>query len=265
VVLYGHRRELQVMQQQAEMLLALATAQGFPAFVAVGTILRGVALAEQGHRETGITQAHRGLAALRAARAELPRPFFLILLAETCGRIGEIEEGLKLLDEVLAIVGKTGAHVHEAELYRLKGELLLSWEVKSPKPVLRFVEGAKLKSQNSENPNPLSQLPTSASEAEECFLKAIDLARKQKARSFELRATISLVQLRQQQAIGQKEGSTEHRTTPREARARSSEQRVYTKLAEAHRMLSEVYNWFTEGFDTKDLQEAKALLEELKH
>jgi len=98
-----------------------------------------------------------------------------------------------------------------------------------------------------------------------CFLKAIDISQKQHAKSFELRATMSLVRLRQQQAIGQKEGSTEHGTTHREALARSSEQRVYTKLAEAHRMLFDIYNWFTEGFDTKDLREAEALLEELSH
>ena len=76
-----------------------------------------------------------------------------------------------------------------------------------------------------------------AQEAEECFLKAIDIAQKQQAKSLELRATMSLARLWQQQG----------------------------KKAEAHKLLSDVYNWFTEGFDTKDLQEAKALLEELSH
>jgi hypothetical protein len=102
--------------------------KGFPAYVAVGTILQGVALAEQGHREEGMAQAHQGLAAQRVARAELPRPFMLVLLAETCGRIRQIEEGLKVLEEVQAIVNKTGARVHEAGLYRLKGELTLRKE-----------------------------------------------------------------------------------------------------------------------------------------
>jgi predicted ATPase len=86
-------------------------------------------------------------------------------------------------------------------------------------------------------------------EAEECFLKALEIARKQQAKSLELRAVMSLVRLRQQQAT--QNGS---RTTHHAARSR---------LADAHKMLSEVYGWFTEGFDTQDLQEAKALLDEL--
>jgi predicted ATPase len=73
-------------------------------------------------------------------------------------------------------------------------------------------------------------------EVEECFLKAIDIARKQQAKSLELRAVMSLVRLWQQQG----------------------------KKTEAHKMLSEIYGWFTEGFDTKDLQEAKELLESLE-
>ena len=97
--------------------------------------------------------------------------------------------------------------------------------------------------------NPQSLTPNPQAEAEACFLKAIEIARRQQAKSLELRAVMSLVRLRHQQA-------TEHesRTTHHAARAR---------LAEAHQMLSEVYSWFTEGFDTKDLQEAKSLLAEL--
>jgi adenylate cyclase len=86
-------------------------------------------------------------------------------------------------------------------------------------------------------------------EAEACFLKAIAIAQKQQAKSLELRAVMSLARLRQQQAAQHAARNTFHVTR--------------TKLAEAHRMLSEVFNWFTEGFDTKDLQEAKALLEAL--
>ncbi|MGE0822210.1 MAG: hypothetical protein AB7P18_08840 [Candidatus Binatia bacterium] len=86
-------------------------------------------------------------------------------------------------------------------------------------------------------PNPQPLTPSPQAEAEACFLKAIDIACKQEAKSLELRAASSLARLWQQQG----------------------------KRAEAHRMLSEVYNWFTEGFDTKDLQEAQALLEELSH
>ena len=86
-------------------------------------------------------------------------------------------------------------------------------------------------------------------EAQECFLKAIDIAQKQQAKSLELRAVMSLARLRQYQAQDHVTRTTQHETR--------------TRLEEAHKLLSEVYNWFTEGFDTKDLQEAKALLEQL--
>ncbi len=224
-VFYGHRQELQTMRRQAEALLALATAQGFPAYAAVGAILQGVALAEQGHREEGIAQAHQGLAAQRTAGAELPRPFMLILLADTCVRIGQVEEGLQVLDEVQALVNKSGACVHEAELYRLKGELTLQQENQKSKG-----KGQKAKISNPQHPTPGAQ-----SEAEECFHKAIDIARRQQTKMWELRATTSLARLWQSQG----------------------------KQHAAHDQLSEIYRWFTEGFDTVDLKEAKALLKEL--
>ena len=119
-------------------------------------------------------------------------------------------EGLTALAEALAAVNKTGERYYEAELYRLKGTLTLQSEVRDPKSEVER-------------------------EAEECFQKAIDIARRQNAKSLELRAVMSLSRLWQQQ--GRKE--------------------------EAHQLLSEIYNWFTEGFDTKDLQDAKTLLEEL--
>src|SRR5262249_52963074 len=101
-------------------------------------------------------------------------------------------------------------------------------------------------------------------EAEACFLKAIEVARGQQAKSLELRATVSLARLWQRQALERGAGSTEQGAEgSKESGVNSKEQKAQPKLAEAHRMLSEVYNWFTEGFDTKDLQEAKALIEEL--
>ena len=119
-------------------------------------------------------------------------------------------------------MNKTGERYYEAELYRLKGELVLQSGVRSPK---------------SDLTNPQPPILNPQMEAEACFLKAIEIARKQQAKSLELRAVMSLARLWQQQG----------------------------KTAEAHRMLSEIYGWFTEGFDTKDLQEAKALIEELDH
>jgi predicted ATPase len=138
------------------------------------------------------------------------RPYRLALLAEAYGQGGKAEEGFTLLAEALELVDKTGARGYEAELYRVKGELTLSQSGVPPESQGREV-------------------------AEACFQKAIEIARKQQAKSLELRAVMSLARLWQQQG----------------------------KITEAHQLLSEVYNWFTEGFDTKDLQEAKALLDEL--
>ncbi len=193
------------VQERAEELIALSTEQGFSFRAAAGTLLRGWVLSEQGQGEEGIAQIHKGLAALRATGAGISLPSYLALLAGAYGKVGQIEEGLTVLAEALALVNKTGERVSEAGLYVLKGRLLLA--------------------RSGEN----------QAEAEGCFHQAIEIARKQQAKSPELRAVMSLSRLWQQQG----------------------------KRAEARRMLAEVYGWFTEGFDTKDLQEAKALLEEL--
>jgi predicted ATPase len=129
----------------------------------------------------------------------------LALLAETSAQGGQREEGLSLLAEALAMTNDTEERRWEAELYRLRGELLLACSAE---------QHAK---------------------AETCFHQALDVARQQQAKSWELRTATSLARLWQQQG----------------------------KRAEAYELLAPVYNWFTEGFNTADLQEAKALLEEL--
>jgi predicted ATPase len=208
--LHQFRREGQATQEWAESIIALSTEQEFAQWLAVGTVLRGWALVEQGQREEGIPEMRQGMDALQAIGSEIERPCFLALLAEACGKVGQAEEGLAALAEALTMVDKSGERFYEADLYRLRGQLILK-----------------------------SQVPGSRStvekDAEECFLKAIEIARRQQAKSLELRASVSLTRLWQSQG----------------------------KQAEAHHMLSEVYHWFTEGFDTKDLQEAKVLLEEL--
>jgi predicted ATPase len=196
-------REGQATQEQAEAAITLSTEHGFPHWFALGTILRGWALAEQG--EAGTAQIRQGMAAWRAAGAELARPYFLGLLAAACTKQGQAEEGLSALAEALATVHETGEHFYEAELYRLQGELLLA---RSTQQTI---------------------------EAETCFHQALDVARRQLAKSWELRAAMSLSRLWQRQG----------------------------KRDEARQLLAAVYGWFTEGFDTTDLQEAKALLEEL--
>ena len=186
--------------------------------------MQGWALVEQGQGEKGIAQLRQGLTTFRAIGAEAGRTHYLARLAEAYGKVGQIEEELSVLAEALVIVDKTGERWYEAELYRLKGELTLQQQSK--------VQGPKSKVEN-----PQSAFHNPQSEAEPCFLKAIEVARKQSAKSWELRAATSLARLWQQQG----------------------------KQQEAHKLLSEIYDWFTEGFDTKDLQEAKELIESLRH
>ena len=213
--------------------MTLSTEQGFPYWLAIETIVQGWTLAEQGQVEEGIAQMHQGLAAYRATGAELQRPSFLALLAEAHRKVGQMEEGLAVLAEALAQVEKTGERYYEAELYRLKGTLTLQ----SKTSLGQVLDKSKTSPKQVQDKSRASQdkLDDTEKEAEECFHKAIEIARKQQAKSLELRAVMSLARLWQQQ--GKKE--------------------------EAWQMLAEIYGWFTEGFDTKDLKEAKALLEEL--
>ena len=220
------RREAYAAQGQIEKAIHLATEQGFPFWVAWGSIVRGWALAAQGPGKAGITQILQGLASHRATGAELARPYFLALLAEAYGKVGQVEEGLAALTEALTVVDKSGERFYEAELYRLYGELTLQEANQKSK-------GKSQKSKIETSSQLLTPNPQAEAEAEACFHKAIEIARRQQAKSLELRAATSLARLWQQQG----------------------------KQKEAHQMLSEVYNWFTEGFDTKDLQEAKALLD----
>lgn len=160
------------------------------------------------------------MVSLRATGAEVQRPYYLALLAEGHSKAGQSEEGLAVLAEALAAGNESGERCWEAELYRLKGMLTLQ---------------SKVQSQKSEVPNPQHLAPSTQAEAEECFLKAISIARKQQAKSLELRAATSLSRLWQSQG----------------------------KKSAARHSLADIYGWFTEGFDTGDLKEAKALLEEL--
>ena len=206
--LHQFRREGQLTQERAEPAMALSAEQGFALALAQAAILRGWALAEQGQEKDGIVQMQWGLAAYRETGAKLTRPYYLALLARGYGKVGQADDGLSALAEALALVDKTGERYYEAELYRLRGELTLAQS---------SVPGLESRVQQ---------------EAEACFFKAIEVARRQEAKSLELRAVMSLGRLWQQKG----------------------------KTAEAHGMLSAIYDWFTEGFDTKDLQEAKSLL-----
>jgi predicted ATPase len=216
-------REARTVQQRAEALIMLSDEQGL-VLSPWGIIPQGWALSMQGQAEEGIKQIQQGLTALRATGAELVRPYHLARLAEAYEKTGPVENGLTALAEALACVDKTGERMYEAELYRLKGTLTLQQQFR-----VRSSEFGVT------NPQPLTSNPHAEAEAEACFHKAIEVARKQQAKSFELRATTSLARLWQQRG----------------------------KTAAARQVLAEIYNWFTEGFDTVDLQEAKALLAEL--
>jgi predicted ATPase len=236
--LHHFRRDRQAAQERAERLIALSREQGFSFWLAQGTFQRGLALVEQEHEEEEMPQTRQGLAAWQATGAEAYGTQFFTMLAEACGRVGQAEEGLSVLAKTLILVAKIGEHYYEAELYRLKGELTLAQSrVQSLASRVKKSSQLKVQSSKSKNTDPRSLTPDPQSEAEACFLQAIEIARHQQAKSLELRATMSLARL------GQRQGKTQ----------------------QAHIMLSEVYNWFTEGFDTKDLQEAKALIEELSH
>ena len=233
------RRESQEAHAQAEALLTLAHEHGFAFWLNVGTSLQGWALVERASRsgareqgEAGLVQLREGLAAERSTEAEIWVPLFLGALAQGYAQGGQAEEGLRVIAEALAMVEKNEERWNEADLYRLKGELTLQQSQASLEQV-----SDKSKASQDQSEDPKSQIldPKSQAEAEACFLKAIEIARKQQAKSLELRATVSLARLWQQQG----------------------------KYHAAHKALSEIYNWFTEGFDTKDLQEAKILLEEL--
>jgi predicted ATPase len=204
-VFHQCRREGRATQERAEAAMSLAMEQGFPLLVAVGSTMRGWALTQQGKVQEGIEQIHHGMMAWRATGAELLRPYFLALLADVHGTLGEPEAGLTALAEALTLADTTGERWYEAELHRLKGELLLQG--------------------SSEN----------STEAETCFHDALAIARTQQAKSFELRTARSLSKLWQQQG----------------------------KRQEAHDLLAPIYGWFTEGFDTADLKDAKAWLDEL--
>ena len=178
------RRERAEAQAQAETAMILSTEQGFPVWLAIATMQWGWALAAQGHGGEGIAQIHQGLAAMRATGVELGRPHWLALLAEAYGHVGQTQEGLTVLAEALATVHSRAGRWWEAELYRLKAELLLQ----------SGVQGLE-----SEVLTPDPELQTRDAEAEACLHQALEIARHQEAKSLELRAAMSLVRLWQQQ------------------------------------------------------------------
>ena len=203
--IYQFRRDVAAVHEQAEAAVALATEQGFPLWVALGMRLHGWALAMQRQSEEGIAQLRQGIATGGATGAALAVPYQCTLLAEVSAHLGHTKEALQALAKAHTLVEQREERWWAAEVYRLRGVLLLQHAVLQPE------------------------------EVELCLRQALDLARLQQAKSLELRAATSLARLWQQQG----------------------------KRTEAYALLAPIYGWFTEGFDTADLQEAKTLLEDL--
>jgi adenylate cyclase len=206
------RREARAAREQVEEVLRISKERHFALYSAWGTILRGWALTQvcatpaEGQVGTGIDEIRQGIAALRAIGFALTLPSWFASLAQACVQAGKAGEALSLIDEALGLVSVNGERSWEAELYRLKGEALSR-------------QGDEV-------------------EAEACFQQAMDTARHQQARSWELRAAVSLCRLWRTQG-------------------------TQSKREEAWRLLKPIYNWFSEGFGTPDLKEAKSLLDAL--
>jgi predicted ATPase len=216
--LHQFRRETQATQELAEAAISLCAEQGFDFYQAMGFCLRGWALFAQGQATEGIAQLRQGMAAWKATGAVVLMTYYLALLAEMLGQTRQTERGLAMLAKALTTAERSGERFWEAEIYRLKGELLLKGE--GERSVLNAPVGRNAEREWS---------------PEDCFHKAIDIARYQRGKSLELRATVSMCRLWQAQG----------------------------KQKQARQVLAEIYSWFTEGFDTVDLREARALLREL--
>jgi class 3 adenylate cyclase/predicted ATPase len=203
--IYQWRRDVPAVHEQADAAVTLSTAQGFTLWATWGTSVRGWARAMQGQGEEGIAEVRQGIAACQATGTALFAAYFYTLLADVAAHLGHTADGLQALAEAHTLVEQHEERWWEAEIYRLRGVLLLR------------------------------QPETPQAEAEACFQQALAVARHQQAKSLELRAAMSLGRLWQQQG----------------------------KRQAAYDLLAPIYHWFTEGFDTADLQDAKALLEAL--
>jgi class 3 adenylate cyclase/predicted ATPase len=199
-------RDTHNAEELAQAAVRLCGEHGYPLWGPMGTILHNWALIEGGRTpDECIVHMRQGLADLRATGAGLWQPCFLALTAEACSKANRFDEGLTVLDQALSIVRERTERFYEAELHRLKGELLLRCN------------------------------PGDVSTSETCFQTALAIAHDQQAKSLELRAGTSLARLWAERGERNK----------------------------AHDLLTGVYGWFTEGFNTRDLQEAHALLSEL--
>jgi class 3 adenylate cyclase/predicted ATPase len=202
---HQYRQDREEVHRHAETATRVCREQGFPLWLGIGLTLQGWARATRHQPAEQLPAMHEGMAIYRATGAALWLPYFLTLLAEAHGGAGQPDAGLRCLDEAYTVMDSTQERLYEAQVHRVQGELVLA------------------------------QAADQHAQAETCFQQALDVARRQQAKAWELRAAMSLARLWQQQG----------------------------KRAEARTLLAPIYGWFTEGFDTVDLQETRALLDEL--
>ena len=199
------RSDAEAARRAAETLLELSRQHGIALYLTLGALHSAWAHARLGDRETGTAELRQALARYTDQGNKLLLPFYQGLLAELEAEGQETEAALARIDAALPLAGETGERWTDAFLHRIRGEVLLKRD------------------------------PANTAPAEDAFLTAIAVARAQKARSFELRAAISMARLWRDQG----------------------------KRDAARDLLAPVYDWFTEGIDTLDLKESKALLDEL--
>ncbi len=205
-VLCQWRGDIEGMQTRAEAVVDLANEHAFPLFKALGETYLGWVRAAQGYGAAGIDQIRQGITAVQATGTNLTHPFMVALLAQAHRIAGKLDDGLRLLTDVLSSAPQTEERWYEAELYRLQGEFTLDRDA------------------------------SALAEAEACFEQALIIARQQRAKSWELRTTLSLSRLWRSQG----------------------------RRDEARQCLASVLETFTEGFDTTDLREAQAWLDALQ-
>jgi predicted ATPase len=239
------RREAATAHVEAEAAVKLSIDLGFPLYEAWGRGVDGWALVVQSQGKEGVRQMDQGLLAAEAIGVELYRPYFLARLAEAHASLGQIERGFRVLRKALEVVEKNEERTWEAEIHRLQGDLaLLEAGIEGPPGWASLRRREAPEPSRSPGTRPASRRPggrggseirEAESEAEASFRRAIDVARQQGSRSLELRAATSLGRLWHRQG----------------------------RRAEARDLLEPVYAWFTEGFDTADLTEARQLAETL--
>jgi len=203
--LYQKLRQPELVLAHCEEAIALSEENGFAEWLLWSRAYHGLALIALGQITEGIAEMEAGIVGFQRQGGAPFLQYVIALRAEAIARVGRVDESLTILSETLAHITRSGEKVDHAEILRLKGEVLIIRD------------------------------RSSIADAEQCFREALEVARTQEAKWWELRTAVSLVRVL----------------------------RDTNRRDEAHAMLAEIYNWFSEGFDLPDLKDAKALLDEL--